>query len=259
MRHVGGTTRGRGSSSSGAAARSGASPTTARARRPRGSAPRTCPTRRSGRAPRPPHRDHDGDLRIGRALVVDLARRARERGAIVQFDPNFRAALPDTAAAAAERQREVLPYVDWYLTGEGEARASGATSRSPRASSCVSARAGRSSTASASRARARSSVVDEIGAGTRSRRGSPTGCSRVGTPVACAHAGNVLAAHALGGTGTGRRCPASPRSPTSSSGRRSGRRRETPVVERPRRRARPLDLARGPSRLEARARSGRRR
>ena len=57
----------------------------------------------------------------GRALVVDLARRAKEAGATVLFDPNFRPALPDTAAAAAERQREVLPYVDWYLTGEDEA------------------------------------------------------------------------------------------------------------------------------------------
>ena len=53
----------------------------------------------------------------GRALVVDLARRARERGATVLFDPNFRPALPDTPEAAAERQRDVLPYVDWYLTG----------------------------------------------------------------------------------------------------------------------------------------------
>ena len=57
----------------------------------------------------------------GRALVVDLARRAKEAGATVLFDPNFRPALPDTAAAAAERQRDVLPYVDWYLTGEDEA------------------------------------------------------------------------------------------------------------------------------------------
>jgi 2-dehydro-3-deoxygluconokinase len=57
----------------------------------------------------------------GRELVVDLARRARERGACVLFDPNFRPALPDTPAAAAARQRPVLPYVDWYLCGETEA------------------------------------------------------------------------------------------------------------------------------------------
>ncbi len=56
-------------------------------------------------------------------LVVDLARRARARGATVLFDPNFRPALPDTAEAAAARQRDVLPFVDWYLTGEDEATA----------------------------------------------------------------------------------------------------------------------------------------
>src|SRR6266540_2399092 len=50
-----------------------------------------------------------------RELVLDLARRAGERGACVLFDPNFRPALPDTPAAAAARQLEVLPYVDWYL------------------------------------------------------------------------------------------------------------------------------------------------
>ena len=56
-----------------------------------------------------------------RELVLDVARRAKERGATVVFDPNFRPALPDTPEAAAERQLAVLPYVDWYLCGEGEA------------------------------------------------------------------------------------------------------------------------------------------
>src|SRR5205823_10993525 len=57
-----------------------------------------------------------------RELVLDLARRARERGACILFDPNFRPALPDTPEAAAERQRELLPLVDWYLAGAEEAR-----------------------------------------------------------------------------------------------------------------------------------------
>src|SRR5262245_31481449 len=56
-----------------------------------------------------------------RALVLDVARRAKERGAIVLFDPNFRPSLPDTPSDAAERQREILQHVDWYLCGEGEA------------------------------------------------------------------------------------------------------------------------------------------
>src|SRR5512132_3154119 len=49
-----------------------------------------------------------------RELVIDVARRAKERGAAVLFDPNFRPALPDTRDAAAARQRDVLPFVDWY-------------------------------------------------------------------------------------------------------------------------------------------------
>ncbi len=56
-----------------------------------------------------------------RELVLDVARRAKERGATVVFDPNFRPALPDTPEAAAARQRAVLEHVDWYLCGEGEA------------------------------------------------------------------------------------------------------------------------------------------
>src|SRR6476646_5965113 len=56
-----------------------------------------------------------------RRLVLDVAQRAKARGATVVFDPNFRPALPDTPEAAAERQRAVLPYVDWYLCGDSEA------------------------------------------------------------------------------------------------------------------------------------------
>src|SRR5262249_32402470 len=58
-----------------------------------------------------------------RALVLDLARRARERGITVVFDPNFRPALPDTAEAAAARQRPLLEHVDWYLCGLEEGNA----------------------------------------------------------------------------------------------------------------------------------------
>jgi 2-dehydro-3-deoxygluconokinase len=53
-----------------------------------------------------------------RALVLDLARRARARGAIVTLDPNFRPALwPGGAAEAVAALQEVLPLADWYLCG----------------------------------------------------------------------------------------------------------------------------------------------
>ena len=57
-----------------------------------------------------------------RELVLEVARRAKQRGVTVLFDPNFRASLPDTPEAAAARQREVLPHIDWYLCGREEAR-----------------------------------------------------------------------------------------------------------------------------------------
>ena len=56
------------------------------------------------------------------ALVVDLARRARARGAQVLFDPNWRPALWSSPQAAAAAQSVVLPHVDWVLCGEEEGR-----------------------------------------------------------------------------------------------------------------------------------------
>jgi sugar/nucleoside kinase (ribokinase family) len=57
-----------------------------------------------------------------RALVHDLARRAKERGALLSFDPNYRAALWRSPAEALAAHAEVLPLVDWYLCGVGEGR-----------------------------------------------------------------------------------------------------------------------------------------
>jgi 2-dehydro-3-deoxygluconokinase len=137
----------------------------------------------------------------GRALVVDLARRARERGAIVQFDPNFRAALPDTPEAAAERQREVLPYVDWYLTGESEARLLWGDEAIPaRTVVRVGARGAVVDGVTVPPPR-EVAVVDEIGAGDAFAAGFAYGLLEGRAPAACVHAGNVLAAHALAGTG----------------------------------------------------------
>jgi sugar/nucleoside kinase (ribokinase family) len=56
-----------------------------------------------------------------RELVVELARRARERGALVQFDPNFRPSLWPGPRAALEAQRPLLGLADWYLCGGVEA------------------------------------------------------------------------------------------------------------------------------------------
>ena len=123
----------------------------------------------------------------GCALVVDLARRARERGAIVLFDPNFRPALPDTPAAAAERMASVLPFVDWCLTGEGEARLLWGEAAPP--------------ARTVLRVGARGAVVDEIGAGDAFAAGFAYGLLAGWEPAASAHAGNVLAARALAGTG----------------------------------------------------------
>ena len=137
----------------------------------------------------------------GRALVVDLARRARDRGAIVLFDPNFRPALPDTPQAAADRQREVLPYVDWYLTGESEARLLWGDEEIPvRTVLRVGARGAVVDGVTVPPPR-EVEVVDEIGAGDAFAAGFAYGLLEGRPPAACAHAGNLLAAHALAGTG----------------------------------------------------------
>jgi 2-dehydro-3-deoxygluconokinase len=137
----------------------------------------------------------------GRALVVDLARRAQEAGATVLFDPNFRPALPDTPEAAAARQRAVLPYVDWYLTGEDEARLLWGDEEIPaRTVLRVGARGAIVEGVHVPCPR-EVAVVDEIGAGDAFAAGFAYGLLEGWTPVECAHAGNVLAARALEGTG----------------------------------------------------------
>ena len=56
-----------------------------------------------------------------RALVLDVARRARAAGAIVTFDPNYRPALWDGPRRPRPRWSPVLEHVDWYLCGAEEA------------------------------------------------------------------------------------------------------------------------------------------
>jgi 2-dehydro-3-deoxygluconokinase len=135
------------------------------------------------------------------ALVLDLARRARDRGATVLFDPNFRPALPDTPDAAVERQRAVLPYVDWYLTGESEARLLWGDEPIPaRTVIRVGPRGAIVDGVTVPPPR-EVAVVDEIGAGDAFAAGFAYGLLAGWEPPACARAGNVLAAHALRGTG----------------------------------------------------------
>jgi 2-dehydro-3-deoxygluconokinase len=136
-----------------------------------------------------------------RELVLDVARRAKERGATVLFDPNFRPALPDTPEAAAERQRAVLPYVDWYLAGEGEAQLLWGAEEIPvRTVLRVGARGAVVDGVEVPPPR-NAPVVDEVGAGDAFAAGFAYGLLRGWAPVDCARAGNVIAAGALAGTG----------------------------------------------------------
>lgn len=136
-----------------------------------------------------------------RALVLDVARRAKELGAIVLFDPNFRPALPDTPEAARARQLDVLPFVDWYLTGEDEARL--LWGGDPIPARTVLRVGARGAIVDGERVPCPwdVAVVDAIGAGDGFAAGFAYGVLEGWSPAECAHAGNVVAARALLGTG----------------------------------------------------------
>jgi len=136
-----------------------------------------------------------------RELVLHVARRAKELGALVLFDPNFRSALPDTPRAAAARQRDILPYVDWYLCGREEAGLLWGEERIPvRAVLRIGERGALVDGEEVPPPRP-AEVVDEVGAGDAFAAGFAFGLLRGWPPRDCAHAGNVLAAFALRGTG----------------------------------------------------------
>jgi 2-dehydro-3-deoxygluconokinase len=136
-----------------------------------------------------------------RELVLDLARRAKERGALVLFDPNFRPALPDTPEAAADRQRDVLRHVDWYLCGEEEAGLLWRDAQIPaRTVMRVGARGAIVDGVEVPPLRTER-VVDEVGAGDAFAAGFAYGLLQGWEPADCAAAGNVIAATALAGTG----------------------------------------------------------
>jgi 2-dehydro-3-deoxygluconokinase len=136
-----------------------------------------------------------------RELVLDVARRAKARGATVVFDPNFRPALPDTPEAAADRQLPVLEHVDWYLCGEGEAQQLWPGGEIPVPSVIrIGARGALVGGVEVTPPRI-ASVADEVGAGDAFAAGFVYGLLQGWAPTACAQAGNVIAAGALAGTG----------------------------------------------------------
>jgi 2-dehydro-3-deoxygluconokinase len=136
-----------------------------------------------------------------RELVLDVARRARERGACVLFDPNFRPALPDTPSAAAARQRAVLPFVDWYLCGEPEAELLWPDGEIP--ARTVIRVGGRGAIVDGVEVAPPQTVavLDEVGAGDAFAAGFAYGLLQGWAPPDCARAGHVIAAYALAGTG----------------------------------------------------------
>jgi 2-dehydro-3-deoxygluconokinase len=136
-----------------------------------------------------------------RELVVDVARRARERGAVVLFDPNFRPALPDTPEAATARLRDVMPHVDWCLTSEDEARLLWGKAGPPARAVLRVGPRGAIVDGIAVPPPHEVVVVDEIGAGDAFAAGFAYALLERWEPTACAHAGTVLAARALAGTG----------------------------------------------------------
>ena len=151
-----------------------------------------------------------------RALVLEVAERARGRGAIVAFDPNYRPALWESAAAAAAAQREILPFVDWYVCGleEGCALVGGsrpedvvAAVREAGAGSAVVRIGAEGALVEDGGELLRAAVprnvaiVDEVGAGDGFAAGFAYGLLHGWRARACAEAGNLIAAAALAGTG----------------------------------------------------------
>lgn len=151
-----------------------------------------------------------------RETVLSLARRGKDRGCIVTFDPNYRPALWAGPSEAEAGQRDALPFVDWYLCGEQEGGLLfGTRSAADLRSAIREAGAGEA----AIRLGARGAlvwengepvevpvprledVVDEIGAGDGFAAGFAFGLLHGWPAPRCARAGNLIAAHALRGTG----------------------------------------------------------
>jgi 2-dehydro-3-deoxygluconokinase len=151
-----------------------------------------------------------------RETVLSVARRAKDRGCTVTFDPNYRPALWPGPRRAEECQRSVLPYVDWYLCGQGEGELLfGARAPAELRQAIQEAGAGDAAVRLGPRGAVvwedgrevlvpplrLENVVDEIGAGDGFAAGFALGLLHGWPPTRCARAGNLVAAHALRGTG----------------------------------------------------------
>jgi 2-dehydro-3-deoxygluconokinase len=143
-----------------------------------------------------------------RALVHDLAGRAREREVTVVLDPNYRAALWDGPTQAAS----ALPQADWVLCGLDEGRLLFGTDSPGELAQALGTRAvirvgERGALVSVDddlvevRPPRLEDVVDEVGAGDGFAAGFAYGLLQGWPPLRCANAGNVVAAGALRGGG----------------------------------------------------------
>jgi sugar/nucleoside kinase (ribokinase family) len=134
----------------------------------------------------------------------------------VTFDPNYRPALWESPPAAGEAMREVLPFVDWVLCGLEEGCAIfEVPSQAALRRAVLDAGAQNLAVRIGERGaivwagdeqlpvppRRLERVIDEIGAGDGFAAGFAFGLLNGLAAPGCARAGNVVAAHALRGTG----------------------------------------------------------
>jgi 2-dehydro-3-deoxygluconokinase len=146
-----------------------------------------------------------------RALVLDVARRARAAGAVVTFDPNYRPPLWDGPQAAAWAMAPLLEHVSWFLCGAAEGEALlGSDVAGTLAASGVGGSVVRTATGAvvsldgSSREvppAGREAVVDEIGAGDAFAAGFAYGLLQGWDTADCVRAAHAIAAWALRGTG----------------------------------------------------------
>jgi 2-dehydro-3-deoxygluconokinase len=141
-----------------------------------------------------------------RELVLDVARRARAAGAIVTFDPNYRAALWDSPEAAARAMEPVLEHVDWYLSGADDALFEPDALLERVVQGVVARTAGSALVATCDTRMdvappRREEVVDEVGAGDAFAAGFAYGLLQGWEAPDCVRAAHTIAARALRGTG----------------------------------------------------------
>ena len=143
-----------------------------------------------------------------RELVLDVARRARARGALVLFDPNYREALWKSPREAADQQRPLLEHLDYYLCGLAEGNVLWGTGGEAELAAAIPV-------PSVIRLGVRGAlvageevppaklvtVVDEVGAGDAFAAGFAYGLLQGWPARVCVRAANVVAAAALGGSG----------------------------------------------------------